>query len=123
MAPAWSSTASPPGGDATSLTGSNPDAPTLGRLIADVARGQPFDLIHAHGTGTPINDAAELAAFAAHLPDGGASAILYSHKGALGHTLGAAGLVAAALSVIAHKTGQIPPNVNTLRPMTTNMRL
>jgi 3-oxoacyl-[acyl-carrier-protein] synthase II len=111
------------GGDAASLTGSNPDAPTLGRLLADVARGEPFDLVHAHGTGTPINDAAELAAFAAHLPSGGASATLYSHKGALGHTLGAAGLVAAVLNVLCHAHSTVPPNVNTRRPMATAMRL
>ena len=70
-----------------------------------------------------LNDATELTAFARHLPGGGAGATLYSHKGALGHTLGASGLVSAVLNVLAHGTAHVPPNVNTRSPMATALRL
>ena len=43
--------------------------------------------------------------------------LLYSHKGALGHSLGAAGLVAVVLNALAHRHGIVPPNVRTSRPL------
>ncbi len=111
------------GGDAVSLTGSDPDAATLSRLIRAVSSDRPFDLVHAHGTGTNVNDAAELTALHRNLPNGGAGTTLFSHKAAIGHTLGASGLVSAVLNVLAHLTGAVPPNVNTSRPMSTVLRL
>ncbi len=111
------------GADAVSLTGSDPEAEALGRLIAAVSTDCPFDLVHAHGTATGLNDAAELTAFARHLSNGGAGTSLYSHKAALGHTLGASGLVSAVLNVMAHTSSQIPPNVNTRSPMPTALGL
>lgn len=44
---------------------------------------------------------------------------LYSHKGALGHSLGAAGLVAVAINCMMHRHGIVPPNVRTTNPMST----
>jgi 3-oxoacyl-[acyl-carrier-protein] synthase II len=38
---------------------------------------------------------------------------VYSHKGALGHSLGASGLVSIALSCRMHREQLIPPNVQT----------
>jgi 3-oxoacyl-[acyl-carrier-protein] synthase II len=81
-------------GDATHLTGGDPGARTLRYLLDRVIDGRPVDLVHAHGTGTPLNDEAELAAIeaaVATVPDATPPAV-YSHKGALGHSLGAAGL-------------------------------
>ena len=101
------------GGDATSLTGV--DGRTLRHLLAAVVPSWGVQLVHAHGTGTVLNDAAELAALHAELPDGGAGCLLYSHKAALGHSLGASGLVSAVLNVLAHQWGEIPPNVNTMK--------
>ena len=43
--------------------------------------------------------------------------LVYSHKGALGHSLGAAGLVAVALSCLMHRHGIVPPNVRTTAPL------
>ena len=109
--------------DATHLTGVDRDGVTLRRLVAAVAAGRPFDLVHGHGTGTELNDAAELAAFAAGLPGGGAGATLYSHKGAIGHTLGASGLVSAVLNVLAHRHQVVPSNVNTRWPLATTCQV
>ena len=108
------------GGDATHLTGSDAESRTLRHLLAGVVNGRPVDLVHAHGTGTGQNDPAELAAIESVLPEAMASRpSLYSHKGALGHSLGAAGLVSVAINWMCHREGLIPANVNTTEPLST----
>ncbi len=46
--------------------------------------------------------------------------LVYSHKGALGHSLGAAGVVATALTVLAHRRGEVPGNVGVTHPLATD---
>jgi len=102
------------GSDPTHLTGIAPDGEPLRRLLRHVIDDSPVDLVHAHGTGTIMNDAVELAAIEAcctGLPN------VYSHKHALGHTQGAAGLLAVVINVLAHRTGIIPPNSLTQNAM------
>ena len=108
--------------DASHLTGVDRDGVTLRRLLASVG-DRPFDLVHGHGTGTEMNDAAEVAALTAGLPGGGAGATLFSHKAALGHSLGASGLLSVAINVLCHRHATVPPNVNTRWPMSTVMTL
>ena len=108
--------------DASHLTGIDRDGRILRRLVTSLG-GPPFDLVHGHGTATELNDAAELSALAAGLPNGGAGTALYSHKAALGHTLGASGLVSAVLNVLCHRWQAVPPNVNTRRPMPTRLQV
>ncbi len=73
------------------------------------------DLIHAHGTGTVLNDAMELKVLeSVSIPT---EPWLYSHKGALGHSLGASGLVSVVINCMCHRTGRVPGNVNTTQPM------
>lgn len=108
------------GGDATHLTGSDAEARTLRHLLAHVVDARPVDLVHAHGTGTEQNDPAELAAIESVLPETMARRpSLYSHKGALGHSLGAAGLVSVAINWMCHREGFVPANVNTTDPLPT----
>jgi 3-oxoacyl-[acyl-carrier-protein] synthase II len=107
------------GGDATHMTGGDPRGATLRRLLLDVMRGEPVDLIHAHGTGTEFNDPLELAAFDDHCVIHNRVPRVYSHKGALGHSLGAAGLVSVALNCMIHTQGIVPPNVRTTQPLPT----
>ncbi len=107
------------GGDATHLTGVDPNGRTLRRLLTQVIDKRPVDLIHAHGTGTPMNDPIELAAIEDSLSTAEDPTWLYSHKGALGHSLGAAGLVSIVLNLQSHRHGIIPPNVQTQTPLTT----
>lgn len=106
-------------GDATHLTGGDPDARTLCHVLRRVIDGRPVDLVHAHGTGTPVNDASELAAIESAVVCSGSDnpPALYSHKGALGHSLGATGLVSVVLNCQAHATGTVPPNVQTRDPL------
>ncbi|MFO7760470.1 MAG: beta-ketoacyl synthase N-terminal-like domain-containing protein [Thermodesulfobacteriota bacterium] len=62
--------------------------------------------INAHGTGTVYNDAMEMVAidqvFEGRIP-------VHSVKGSIGHTLGAAGVIEAALALKALREGVIPP--------------
>lgn len=79
--------------------------------LADAgAHADDVDHINAHGTSTPLNDRAEAAVirdlFAARHPP------VTSAKGALGHTMGAAGAIEAALTVLTIARGIIPPTAN-----------
>jgi 3-oxoacyl-[acyl-carrier-protein] synthase-1 len=73
---------------------------------------QAVDYLNLHGTGTPNNDAAEDAAvctlFGRELP-------VSSTKGQTGHTLGAAGAVEAAITLLALQHGFVPPGLNLRR--------
>lgn len=109
-------------GDAFHLTASAPTGRTLQRILRSVVADEPLDLLHAHATATLHNDPIELAALEAVLP-GDAEPPLYSHKGALGHSLGASGLVSIVLNCMSHRTSQIPGNIQTLHPLATRLRI
>lgn len=100
--------------DAHHLTAPEPE----GRAVLAAVRtalGQagaaPGDIGHvnAHGTSTRLNDAIEAATLRRALGDGAA---VTSTKGVLGHTLGAAGAIEAALTVLALERSLIPPTAN-----------
>ena len=105
--------------DATHLTSTDADGVVLRRALARLTDDFHPDLIHAHGTGTISNDPIELAAIEQAMTSG-LPPHLYSHKGALGHSLGAAGLVAVAINCLSHRHGVIPPNVGTRTPIALN---
>lgn len=65
--------------------------------------------ISAHGTATPYNDQMELTAFRTLF--GARPLPMNSIKGAIGHTLGAAGGIEIALGLKSLATGQLPPTV------------
>lgn len=67
------------------------------------------DVVHvnAHGTSTPLNDAAEAAAIAAVLGEAGPA--VTSVKGVTGHALGAAGALEAAAVALSMRHRTIPP--------------
>ncbi len=64
--------------------------------------------VHAHGTGTRLNDDHEV-----QLLTEGFSPLpwMSSTKGATGHTLGASGAIGAAFCLLALRHGVLPPNV------------
>ena len=72
--------------------------------------------INAHGTSTPLNDAAEAAAIG-NVFDGYAP-VVTSTKGVTGHMIGAAGAVEAIAAILAMQRGEVPPtaNLETLDP-------
>jgi 3-oxoacyl-[acyl-carrier-protein] synthase II len=83
------------------------------RLALDDAGLEPGDIGHvnAHGTSTPLNDAAEAAAltevFGAH------GVPITSTKGVTGHALGAAGALEAVAMLLAIEYRAIPPTAGT----------
>jgi 3-oxoacyl-[acyl-carrier-protein] synthase II len=105
--------------DATHLTRNSDHSLPLQHCLRQVIGSTPIDLIHAHGTGTLHNDHTELAALELLFRNSTPPPHLYSHKGALGHSLGAAGLVSVVLNVLAHQHSTIPPNPQTRSPMPT----
>ncbi|MEV8129244.1 beta-ketoacyl-[acyl-carrier-protein] synthase family protein [Streptomyces sp. NPDC085944] len=74
--------------------------------------GRDIDHVNAHGTSTPLNDAVEAAVLGRLLGDG---ATVTSAKGVLGHTLGAAGAIEAALTVLSVERSTVPPTANLRR--------
>lgn len=78
----------------------------------EMAKLEPrhVDYVNLHGTATRSNDAAEGLAVASLF---GTSVPCSSTKGHTGHALGAAGIVEAALSMLAMKNGTTPGGVNT----------
>ena len=74
------------------------------------------DYISAHGTSTPLGDAAETVAikkvFGAHARD----LVISSIKGSIGHLLGASGGVAAISVIQAIRHATVPPTINLDNP-------
>jgi 3-oxoacyl-[acyl-carrier-protein] synthase II len=70
--------------------------------------------VNAHGTSTPLNDAAEAEAIVKVFGEDGPP--VTSVKGAIGHLIGAAGAAEAVASLLAVRDGVVPPTVNHDRP-------
>lgn len=78
--------------------------------------GEESIYINAHGTGTPLNDAAETSAIKKALGEKAYKLPVSSCKSMIGHTLGAAGAVEAIAAIMALKEGLIPPTIGLHQP-------
>ena len=72
--------------------------------------------LNAHGTGTPLNDSAEAAAIHRWAGESVGQLRVSSTKGCVGHLLGAAGAVEAAVCVLALREQWLPPGVGVATP-------
>jgi 3-oxoacyl-[acyl-carrier-protein] synthase II len=93
------------GSEAHHITNPAPDGAVVADLITRaLARAglSPADLdyVNAHGTGTPLNDPMEAAALARALGPEVARVPVSSSKAQIGHTLGAAGAIEAAITAL-----------------------
>lgn len=85
------------------------------RALLQAGQGEEsLAAINAHGTGTVYNDLMELTAFRTLFGDH--KLPLHSVKGAIGHTLGAAGGIEAVLGLRSLAEGVIPPTVGLRHP-------
>ena len=72
--------------------------------------------VNAHGTSTPLNDAAETAAIKSVLGEDAHTVAVSSTKSMTGHMLGAAGAVEGAACALAIANGLIPPTIHYRTP-------
>jgi 3-oxoacyl-[acyl-carrier-protein] synthase II len=72
-------------------------------------------LINAHGSGTVMNDTTECNAFTALFS--AARPLIFATKGNFGHTLGATGAIEAIASILAMRTGRVPPIYGLEQPL------
>lgn len=72
--------------------------------------------VNAHGTSTPENDKMEAMGLHMALAKYGSKVPVTSNKSMIGHTLAAAGLVEAAISVMSLQEATIPPSINVIAP-------
>ncbi|MBI5533447.1 MAG: 3-oxoacyl-ACP synthase [Deltaproteobacteria bacterium] len=105
----WSAAA-----EAHHITNPEPDGSTAARVIKAALQvaglsGSDLDYVNAHGTATQLNDAMELRALRSVLGNEMDRIAISSSKGQLGHSLGAAGAVEAAVCVLAIAQGVVPP--------------
>ena len=96
--------------DAWNVTAPHPDGAGAERAMrrALIDAGIPpeaVDYVTAHGTGTPVGDIAEAQAIARVF---GSRVPVSSVKGALGHTIAAAGAIEAAACLAAFQGGFLP---------------
>ncbi len=77
---------------------------------------EAVDYVNAHGTGTAANDATETKALHLVFGDHARKLAVSSTKSMHGHTLGAAGAIELAATILAMRDGFIPPTANFTAP-------
>jgi 3-oxoacyl-[acyl-carrier-protein] synthase II len=72
--------------------------------------------VNAHATSTAEGDKAELQAFRSILGAHAEEIPITANKSMLGHTLGAAGAIEAAITILTLRDGCVPPTINLRDP-------
>ena len=103
--------------DAHHVTQPEPDGAAavmaIQAALADAGEtAEAVDHVNAHGTSTPLNDAAETRALKKALGDHAHQVAISSTKSMTGHLLGAAGAAEAAAASLAVQNGTVPPTIN-----------
>jgi 3-oxoacyl-[acyl-carrier-protein] synthase II len=96
----------------------NGQARAIGAALRDArVAPQDVDYVNAHASSTELGDATETVAIKAALGHEKAQLTpISSIKGAIGHCLGAAGAVEAAVTVLALRDNIVPPTINYEKP-------
>jgi 3-oxoacyl-[acyl-carrier-protein] synthase II len=97
-------------------TGENP-ARAIRNALADAGRTvDDVEYVNAHGTSTPVGDAAETRVLKNVFGERAAQVPVSSTKSMTGHLLGATGATEAAICVLAINGGYLPPTINLNHP-------
>src|SRR5436305_2595938 len=107
--------------DAYHMAQPDPDAVgvrEMMRAALDRAGVEPerVGYINAHGTSTPLGDAAETKAIKDVFGDHAYRLAVSSTKSVMGHCFGAAGAIEAMMCVLAVRDGVLPPTINYRNP-------
>jgi 3-oxoacyl-[acyl-carrier-protein] synthase II len=107
--------------DAHHMAQPEPEAIGVGEMMrAAIERAglKPEDVgyINAHGTSTPLGDAAETKAIKDVFGDHAYELAVSSTKSMMGHCFGAAGAIEAMMCVLALHEGKLPPTINYEHP-------
>ena len=107
--------------DAHHMTAGHPGGEGAARAMADALgesglRPEEVDYISAHGTGTPTNDRLETIAVKRVFGGAADRLAISSVKSMIGHTMGAASAVEAAVCALAICEGRVPPTINLEEP-------
>jgi 3-oxoacyl-[acyl-carrier-protein] synthase II len=87
------------------------------RALADAgARPDEVSYISAHGTGTPTNDRLEIVAVKRVFAGAAPRIPMSSIKSMIGHTMGAASAIEAAVCALAVAGDRVPPTINLEEP-------
>ena len=90
---------------------------SMRRALKDANLGpEDVDYINAHGTSTPLGDAAEVAAVKTLFGDHARRLCISSTKSMHGHHLGASGAVETIACLGALRKGLVPPTINLFSP-------
>ncbi len=108
-------------GDAYHITQPDENGAGAARAITaalNKARLAPteIDYINAHGTSTPLNDKTETLAIKSVFGDYAYHIPISSTKSMMGHLIGGAGAIEAAICIMAIQHGIIPPTINLTHP-------
>jgi 3-oxoacyl-[acyl-carrier-protein] synthase II len=108
-------------GDAYHITAPLPSGEgavlAMTRALKDARMGtDELEYICAHGTATPLNDAAETQAIKRAFGARAYRIPISSNKSMIGHLLGAAGAMSALTAVLTITRGLIPPTINLQTP-------
>ncbi|QDU72455.1 beta-ketoacyl synthase N-terminal-like domain-containing protein [Mucisphaera calidilacus] len=96
-------------GEADNLVQPAPGMPALAHIAQQLLTSRTIDVLHPHAPGTEGHDPEELAVLEHATAHQHTPPALYACKGALGHGLGASGLVSLVLACLAMRTAQLPP--------------
>jgi 3-oxoacyl-[acyl-carrier-protein] synthase II len=107
--------------DAHHMAQPDPESVGVGEMMRAALRRaglepEEVDYINAHGTSTPLGDAAETKAIKDVFGDHAYRLAVSSTKSVLGHCFGAAGAIEAMMCVLAVHHGVLPPTINYRNP-------